>query len=351
MRRRLLPLLWALALLLSLSGCRSNVRECSTTIFAMDTVMTLTVYGDGERIGGQEALDEMVETIYLLESRQDATREDSEIARLNQSGGEPVPLSGETADLLGQALELCALTGGALDITSYPAVDTWGFTTGEYRVPSDPELEELAGRIDYTQVQLGSSGELLPTATLTSDVELDLGAVAKGYAGEQLAAYLKRAGITSALLDLGQSSIQTVGIKPDGSPWRVGIQDPAGDSYLGVLELTDQAMGTSGSYQRYFEENGVRYCHIMDPDTAAPVRSGLASVTVVGDSCMVCDGLSTALFVMGVETGTQFWREHPELSFQALFITEEGQIYLTEGLADSFTLARGYEDREVTILS
>lgn len=349
---RPLALVLTCALMCALgAGCQQTDEKHETTIFAMDTVMTLTVYGDGERIGGQEALDEMVETIYLLESRQDATREDSEIARLNQSGGEPVPLSGETADLLGQALALCALTGGALDITAYPAAETWGFTTGEYRVPSDTELEELAGRIDYTQVQLGSSGELLPTATLTSDAELDLGAVAKGYAGEQLAAYLERAGITSALLDLGQSTIVTLGSRPDGSPWRIGIQDPAGEGYLGVLELTDMAMGTSGGYQRYFEEDGVRYWHIIDPDTAAPARSGLASVTVVGPSGLTCDGLSTALFVMGLEEGTAFWRAHRSLDFDVLFITDDGAVFITSGLEDSFSLANGYENREVTVLS
>ena len=139
---RPLALVLTCALMCALgTGCQQTDEKHETTIFAMDTVMTLTVYGDGERIGGQEALDEMAETIYLLESRQDATREDSEIARLNRSGGEPVPLSGETADLLGQALSLCALTGGALDITAYPAAETWGFTTGEYRVPSGAELE------------------------------------------------------------------------------------------------------------------------------------------------------------------------------------------------------------------
>jgi len=188
---------------------------------------------------------------------------------------------------------------------------------------------------------------------LPEGVEIDLGAVAKGYAGDVLAQGLAEMGIPSALLDLGQSSIMAVGAKPDGSPWRIGIQDPEGTGYLGVLELKNQAMGTSGSYQRYFEQDGVRYCHIIDPDTAAPAQSGLASVTVVANSCLLSDGLSTALFVMGLEEGAAFWREakaDPDLAFEAIFIEENGAVSVTSGLKDAFSLAEGYEEREVTIL-
>ena len=250
-------------------------------------------------------------------------------------------------DLLRSSLHLCQLTDGALDITAYPAGSAWGFTSGEYRVPDSGELEQLVPTIDYTKLSLDQA----QSVTLPAGMALDTGAVAKGYAGDWLKETLTSNGISSALLDLGQSSIQTVGVKPDGSPWRIGIQDPSGDSYLGVLELTDQAMGTSGSYQRFFEEDGVRYCHIIDPDTAAPAQSGLASVTVVSDSCMVCDGLSTALFVMGRETAALYWdfmRADPNLDFEATFIEEDGSIFVTEGLEDSFSLANGYSDREVT---
>ena len=333
-----------LGLLLSLpAGCQVEDVEEESRIFAMDTVMTLTYHGQ-DRESGREALEEGVAAVYELEDLLSATAPDSEISALNEAG--QAHLSPDTAQLLSAALELCALTGGALDITAYPAVEAWGFTTGEYRVPNQAELEELGDHIDYTRVSLDQE-----SASLPDGMKLDLGAVAKGYTADRLAKLAQERGITSALLDLGQSTILALGAKPDGSPWRIGIQDPQGEGYLGVLELEGQAMGTSGGYQRYFERDGVRYWHIIDPATAAPARSGLLSVTVVSPSGLACDGLSTALFVMGLERGTQFWRDHPELEFEALFILEDGSLALTSGLKDSFTLAQGYEDREVEVLS
>ena len=333
-----------LGLLLSLpAGCQVEDVEEESRIFAMDTVMTLTYHGQ-DRESGREAIEEGVAAVYELEDLLSATAPDSEISALNEAG--QAHLSPDTAQLLSAALELCALTGGALDITAYPAVEAWGFTTGEYRVPNQAEVEELGDRIDYTRVSLDQE-----SASLPDGMKLDLGAVAKGYTADRLAKLAQERDITSALLDLGQSTILALGAKPDGSPWRIGIQDPQGEGYLGVLELEGQAMGTSGGYQRYFERDGVRYWHIIDPATAAPARSGLLSVTVVSPSGLACDGLSTALFVMGLERGTQFWRNHPELEFEALFILEDGSLALTSGLKDSFTLAQGYEDREVEVLS
>ena len=344
--RRPLAVLLAGAMALTASGCAgAPTQAAQTTIFAMDTVMNLTLYGRDEQ-ADREALGQMVEQIYDLEGVLSATDGESELSALNQAGGEPVQLSPELAHLLEQALELCEVTGGALDITAAPAVRAWGFLSGDYRIPEQEELEELQGRIDYTRVELKDGG----WATCPAGMELDLGAVAKGYLGDVLSEWLREAGYSSALLDLGQSSIQAVGSKPDGTAWRIGIQDPEGEGYLGVLELQEGAVGTSGGYQRYFEEDGVRYWHIMDPDTAAPARSGLTSVTVVGTSGLVCDGLSTALFVMGLEEGTRFWRDHPDLSFDVIFVAEDGGIYVTAGLEDDFALADGYKDREVTVL-
>lgn len=338
-------------LLLVLSGCGARTEKADSQIFAMDTVMSLALYGEKtafeEDSVSQTALEDAIALIYRLQDQLSVTDQNSEIYALDHAKGGWTPLFPTTLALLNDTLDLCAKTDGALDLTAYSAVRAWGFTTGEYRVPDQAELNALAALIDYTALEVDEEGA---QARLPAEMELDLGAVAKGYTGDCLARMMNDYGIRSALFDLGQSSIQAVGTKPDGSPWRVGIQDPAGDGYLGVLEISNLAMGTSGGYQRYFEENGQTYWHIMDPETAAPARSGLASVTVVSPSGLVCDGLSTALFVMGLEKGTSFWRDHPELDFDAVFISQDGTISITAGLEQSFALAHEYEDREVVIL-
>lgn len=344
MKGRLSLLLAALLAAGALTGCggEEKVSSQSSQVFAMDTVMLLTVYGDR----AQDGLDQAEQTIRKLEQLWSATDENSEIWALNHSQGGWVDLSEDTQAILSRGLELCALTGGALDLTAYSAVQAWGFPTGEYRVPDEAELEQLTEMIDYTQVELdGETGQ----ARLPDGMSLDLGAVAKGRLGEVLAQDLKELGVTSALLELG-GNVQTVGSKPDASPWRVGIQDPDSQGYLAIVEVADQAVVTSGDYQRYFEENGRRYCHIMDPATAAPADSGVDSVTIVGSDGTVCDALSTALYVMGEEQGAWFWKDHPELDFEAVFVSQDGSIAVTAGLEESFALADGYESREVTVI-
>ena len=331
--------------LVTLPGCQADSREVSLQTVAMDTFMDLTVWSKDEEIA-RDALNQASALIQALDETLSATQENSVIYALNHAGGAWTDVGADTAQLLERAIELGRLTGGALDITAYPAVQAWGFISGDYRVPDSGELELLAELIDYTRLEVDGAQARLPQG-----MEVELGAVAKGYAGDRLAQLMEDLGITSALFSLGQSSIQAVGSKPDGSPWRIGLQDPAGSGYLGVLEVSGLAVGTSGGYQRYFEQDGQTYWHILDPDTAAPARSGLASVTVVSPSGLMCDGLSTALFVLGQEQGLQLWRDHPELDFEIIFISQDGAISMTSGLEGAFALAQGYESREVTILS
>lgn len=205
-------------------------------------------------------------------------------------------------------------------------------------------MTDLLHNVGYGKVLLEEN-----FVTLPDGMQLDLGAVGKGYTGDILSGLLKEQGVTSALLDIG-GNIQMIGRKPDGSRWRLGIQNPFGEGSLGVLESEDGAVVTSGNYERYFMgDDGKQYGHIIDPFTGKPAESGLASVSIIAKEGKLCDALSTAVYVMGPEKATEYWRENG--GFDMLLITENGQIYLTEGIKNDFILNEEFLDVEITVLT
>lgn len=242
-------------------------------------------------------------------------------------------VSEDMARLLDFSLEMAEKTDGRFDITIYPLLAAWGFTTQEYHIPNQAELDQLLTLTGYERIKLEENSVVIPDGT-----QLDFGAVAKGYTGDHIASLMKEEyGISSALLNLG-GNVQTIGRKPDGTPWRIGIRDPYGESMLGTLEVEDAAVITSGGYERFFTgEDGKTYWHIIDPATGRPADSGLISVTVTGKEGALCDALSTALFVMGVDDAAAYWRTNP--GFDMILVTGEDEIYLTEGIAEQFTAA------------
>ncbi len=304
-------------------------RRAEHSFFAMDTYMSVTAYGADESVllGAEEKIRE-------IEERLSVTKESSEIARLNREGR--LEVSESTMRLLSSAVAYARITEGALDPSVYPATKLWGFTTGEYRVPEEAEISEALEHVDWSRIELESSEDGHWTVSLPEGAMIDLGAVAKGYAGTALRQYFRENAVESALLDLG-GNIQAVGKKPDGSPFRIAVKDPQGSGYLGVvsLDLPDLAVVTSGAYERYFEENGKRYGHIMDPATGHPAESGLLSVTIVHDDGVLCDALSTACFVMGEEKSIALWRSLN--SFEFLMVTEDGRLLVSEENAGRFT--------------
>ena len=327
-----------LSALLFLTGCsaESSPEPVQGTFFAMDTVMDFTIYGESGLIDQSESL------IASLESLVSVTDADSELYAINQTGSGM--LTEEASSLMKQALEICRRTDGALDLSIYPIVRAWGFTTGSYQVPDEAEIQALLPLVDYRKIQYDAA---TGTVTLPEGMEIDLGSVAKGYAGQLAAQMLREHGVQSALLNLG-GNVQTVGTKPDGSPWQIGIKDPQGEDAMMVLSVEDQAVVTSGGYERYFEQDGQTYWHIMDPSTGHPADSGLISVTIVGDEGVVCDGLSTALFVMGLEKAADLWAQSGD--FEAVFVTASGEVYITEGLRDRFALTEQYADTPVSVI-
>ena len=327
---RLSVLIFLLFLFPELLGCQSARRQ-ERSFFAMDTYMTLTVYtADGN------VLEKAEEKVHEIENRLSVTKEGSEISELNRSGLAKV--SDETADLLARALEFSEMTEGALDPSIYPIVRLWGFTTGEYRVPSDTEIAETLPFVDWTGIRLETDESGRHMVNVPEGTMLDLGAVTKGYTGAVLRDQLLEAGVRSAILDLG-GNIQTVGRKPDGSLWRIAVKDPAGEGYLGVLQTEETAVVTSGAYERFFEQDGVRYGHIMDPRTGRPAETDLVSVTVVHSDGILCDALSTALFVMGEEKSIAFYRKQG--SFELIMVTKDGRLLVTEGLESRFQKDQG----------
>ena len=327
-----------LSALLFLTGCsaESSPEPVQGTFFAMDTMMDFTIYGESGLIDQSESL------IASLESLVSVTDANSELYAINQTGSGT--LTGKASSLMEQALEICRRTDGALDLSIYPIVRAWRFTTGSYQVPDETEIQALLPLVDYRKIQYDAATD---TVTLPEGMEIDLGSVAKGYAGQLAAQMLRNSGVQSALLNLG-GNVQTVGAKPDGSPWQIGIKDPQGEAAMMVLSVEDQAVVTSGGYERYFEQDGKTYWHIMDPSTGHPADSGLLSVTIVGKQGIICDGLSTSLFVMGLEKAADLWAQ--SCDFEAVFVTASGEVYITEGLQDRFALTEQYADTPVSVI-
>lgn len=318
------------AILLTLSGCAAEQKPVEASLFAMNTYMTFTAYGEN----AQSALDESTELIETAESLWSVTDQASEIHQANHSGGQPVSVSEETAALISFALEMAKQTNGALDPTIYPVLMAWGFTTNSKQVPSQQQIDTLLEQVDYTKIQLEGT-----TLTVPEGMQWDLGAVGKGYTADLVAEVLRKHGITSALISLG-GNIHAIGSKPDGSDWRIGIRAPWESGNLGILKISDAAVVTSGGYENYFEDDaGNVYWHILNPATGYPADSGVQSMLIVGPEGKRCDALSTALFAMGPEEAEAYWRKNG--GFEMLMVTDEHEILLTEGIARRFTLNEG----------
>lgn len=296
-------------------------------VFAMDTYMSLSAYGSK----GEEAVKSAIEEIERLDGIWSVGKKDSEVAKINRDGKGKI--SEDTISVVKKALELSESTEHAFSITVYPLMELWGFTSGEYQVPTTKDIHEKLSLVDDTKVVLEKeSGKL----TLGSGQQMDLGGIAKGFTSARIIEIWKKMGISSGMVSLG-GNVQVLGSKPDGSDWKIGVQKP-GDkegNMLGVLSVKDCAVITSGGYERYFEEAGKTYHHILDTRTGAPSESGLTSVTIVSKDGTLADGLSTSLFVMGREKAIAYWKEHRE-EFETILVEEDGTIYVTEGLQDSF---------------
>lgn len=314
----------------------SDDTEAVRDVFAMDTYMTVKAYGPN----GDAAVDAAIDEINRLDSLLSTGNEDSEVAKINANDGGQ--LSADGAALMERSLELYESTDGAFDVAIYPVMKAWGFTDGNYQVPEESTLKSLLQLANPSLINYDSDTAMV--SFKKEGVQIDFGGIAKGYTSSRIMDIYKEEGVTSGLVNLGGNA-QVLGTKPDGSLWRVAVQSPdAEDEYLGVLETKDRAIITSGGYERYFEKDGVTYHHIIDPATGYPAENGLISVTIVSADGTLADGLSTSLFVMGKDKAIDYWRAHSD-EFDMILLTDDEQLYVSEGIKDSFT-----SDRDVNIV-
>lgn len=325
--KRIFALLLAV---LCLSGCSSAGNTLVSDFFAMDTLMSVSVCGDGaEQSESAQALVSAVESrINELEPALSRTREDGDIYRLNHAGGEATEVSADTYAAISLAVQFAKWTNGAFDPTLAPLTDLWGIGTDNAHVPEQSEIDEALAKTGYQNIELLGNNQV----RLANGAMLDLGGIGKGFATDEVQKVWQSAnenGKWSMLARLG-GNIGAFGQNPnrEGGGWSVGIADPDDAmSVLGTVAVNDRSVVTSGDYERYFEQNGKRYHHIFDPATGYPAESGLRSVTVIDETSARADALTTALFVMGLQKGMAFCEEN---SVAAVFVTGEHEVYATE---------------------
>lgn len=316
-------------LLVFLAGCRPPGNEPITeTQLLLGTTISVTVYEPAE-----DAVKAVFARVQEIEEKMSTTEEDydtTELLQVNRGADEaPVVVSEDTFFVIEAAKEYSEVTLGAFDLSIWPLVRLWGFGTADAGVPSVDAIEEAASRVDHESVRLDPANNSVSFAM--EDMGIDVGGIAKGYAADEARRILKEHGVERALLDFG-GNILTIGEKPDGTPWRIGVQGPDSrrGQFLGIVETGPMAVVTSGDYERFFEVDGVRYHHLIDPDTGYPAQNGLRSVTILAEDSIDADALSTAAFVLGVEDGARLIESLPTV--EAAFVTDD-TVYLTSGIS------------------
>lgn len=316
--------LTACIILLLISGCQLSSVPYQKDFFAMDTYMSVLVYGNN----AEQAADACVTEIQRLDTLLDKNDPKSDIFRLNHAQGAMIPIEPETEDLLSLARTYAKQTSGKFDPTINAVSELWAIGSERERVPSGAELSQALRKVGYENLVL-SQGQ----AQLKDGATVDLGGIAKGYAADRAVQILREYGIEHAVLSLG-GNVYVLGSAPNGQPWNIGIQDPDDkQDIIATLSLSNCSAVTSGDYERYFEQDGIRYHHIFDPKTGYPGNSGVRSVTIICESSTQADAYSTALFLMGMERGMEFY--HQQGGFEAVFVLEDGSVQCTDGISDS----------------
>ncbi|MDR1100016.1 MAG: FAD:protein FMN transferase [Treponema sp.] len=302
----------------------------------MGTVCSVNLYEGGSRELYAAVFSRLREIDRAMNANGEEDSGENEVARINRNAGkEPVRVSGDLIAVLDRALRYAELSGGGFDPTVGPLVKLWGIGTERERVPAAGEIKAALALVNWRDLLIDHRGG---TVFLTKPgMAIDLGAIAKGYAADEIAALVKDAGLNRGIIDLG-GNIMALGSRPGSEPWRIGVQDPGRErgAYLGVLPVRDKSVVTSGVYERYFESAGRRYHHILSTGDGYPVDNGLLAVTIMADFSIDADGLSTSVFTLGYEKGRALVESIP--AAEAIFIFADRSIRGTRGAMEIFSL-------------
>lgn len=329
-----------------LTGCDNRQKSIvQQDEYMLGTLIQAKVFNIDKK-SAKKSLTRAFQRVQEIEERFSVNIPTSEVSCINENAGIiPISVNEETIKVLEKSIYYAKLSGGAFDPTIGALVNLWGIGTKDAKVPDNQSLKETMDTIGFNNLIINKDKL---TAYLTkSGSKLDLGAIVKGYAADEMKKILVEEGIKTAFLNLG-GNVLVIGSKVDGSPWRIGVQNPfqRRGNYIGILETKDQAIVSSGNYERYFEQNNKKYHHILDPNTGYPSDNGLVSVTIITSQSIDADALSTSVYVMGLEKGLDLIENLPDT--EAILITEMKKVYITSGLKEKFQLTNGefsYEKR------
>lgn len=299
-------------------------------MLSMGTIITQRIYSRNAKIVSNIVNEE----IKKLEEMMSFFKTSSDVSKLNNAAGiSMVSLDTNTFNVIKNAKIFSESCNGAFDITIGALVKLWGIFTETEAVPQQTQIYKALELVNYKDIILDE--EMNSAMLLNKGEMIDLGAIAKGYAADKALEIYQKCGIESAFINLG-GNVHALGNKPDGSPWKIGLQNPwspRGD-FMGVIDITNKTVVTSGDYVRYFEKDNKKYHHILDPRTGYPADTKVVSATIVGDNSMQADALSTAVFILGVEKGMELIKNFKGL--EAIFITQDKKVHITEGLKKNF---------------
>lgn len=336
-KKSIICLLLCVCVLLSLAGC-GEAQMSQQQMFAMDTSITLTAYGKN-RDRGLRAASSVIQSIDVA---CDPELETSTVYSINHAQGQRVVISGQLADMLSCAQTVYTRSEGAYDPSIYPLVKRWGFVDNKYYLPSDVEIAEDLARLCFGSLVLTSFNTAGTYAvSIPSYGMITLASCAKGAAAKHAVDAMKQQSVKSGIVSMG-GNVQTLGLKPDGTKWLVGVQDPNNPtSYLGVLTVGETAVVTSGAYQRRFTAtNGKSYHHLLNPQTGYPVSNNLLSVTIICEDGTMADCLSTAMYILGSTKALKYWRTYG--GFDMILVYSDNSVVCTSGLIEEFNLSSKY---------